>query len=54
MVLLNVIDADKSTSPPYIAVYIFDAPPPGAEPVESKPMAVDESNFASLAKPNAI
>jgi hypothetical protein len=52
-VLLNVIEADKSTSPPYIAVYIFDAPPPGAEPVESKPIAVDESSFAILAKPKA-
>lgn len=43
--------ADKSTSPPYIAVYIFDAPPPGAAPVDNKPIDVDESNFASFAKP---
>ncbi len=45
--------ADRSTSPPYIAVYIFDAPPPGAEPVDIKPIAVDESSLASLDKPNA-
>jgi hypothetical protein len=29
----------------------LDAPPPGAEPVESKPIAVDESSLAILAKP---
>lgn len=54
IVLLKVIDAERSTSPPYIAVYIFDAPPPGAEPVASKPIAVDESNFAIFAKVKAI
>ena len=53
IVLLKVIDADRSTSPPNIAVYMFDAPPPGAEPVAIKPMAVDESSFAILAKPKA-
>ncbi len=47
------MEADKSTSPPYIAVYILDAPPPGAEPVANKPIAVDESSFASLANPKA-
>ena len=53
IVLLNVIDAERSTSPPYIAVYIFDAPPPGAQPVDNKPIAVDASRFANLAKPYA-
>ena len=53
MVLLKVIDADRSTSPPNIAVYMFEAPPPGAEPVAIKPIAVDESSFAILAKAKA-
>jgi hypothetical protein len=32
---------------------MFDAPPPGAEPVDNNPIAVDESSLASLAKPKA-
>lgn len=53
MVLVKVMEAERSTSPPYIAVYMFDAPPPGETPVAKRPMPVDESRCASFAKPKA-
>jgi hypothetical protein len=52
-VLVNVIESERSTSPPNMPVYMFDAPPPGAQPVATRPIAAAGSSLASLARPNA-
>lgn len=51
IVLIVVIDIDRSMFPPKITVHIFDAPPAGEQPVKNIPIRIATS-FGNNINPN--